>query len=105
MPGVRFDARASGSGDVTRAHAIVDQYVRRIDGATGTPEGPFDHLERDFVSVARCFSDHHGISYGAWVDVGVSPATLRRAGIHPAGASRRFERRSRTGSRPRQERE
>jgi hypothetical protein len=38
-------------------------------------------LETEFVKVARSYSDRQGISYGAWREVGVSPAVLKRAGI------------------------
>jgi hypothetical protein len=38
-------------------------------------------LETDFVKVARSYSERQGISYGAWREVGVSPAVLKRAGI------------------------
>lgn len=38
-------------------------------------------LEEAFVGVARAYGDRKGISYGSWREVGVSPATLKRAGI------------------------
>jgi hypothetical protein len=38
-------------------------------------------LERDFVKFAKDYSARKGISYNAWREVGVSPATLRAAGI------------------------
>lgn len=38
-------------------------------------------LENAFVSVARSYGERKGISYGSWRDVGVSAATLKRAGI------------------------
>jgi hypothetical protein len=38
-------------------------------------------LERDFVRFARDYSSRKGISYNAWREVGVSPATLKAAGI------------------------
>jgi hypothetical protein len=40
-----------------------------------------DALERDFVTFARDYSARKKISYHAWREVGVSPATLRAAGI------------------------
>jgi hypothetical protein len=39
-------------------------------------------LEADFVKVARSYSRRQGITYGAWREVGVSPAVLKRAGIN-----------------------
>jgi hypothetical protein len=38
-------------------------------------------LERDFVRFAKEYSGRKGITYSAWREVGVSPATLRAAGI------------------------
>ncbi len=38
-------------------------------------------LEDAFVGVAEAYGERKGISYGSWRDVGVSAATLKRAGI------------------------
>jgi hypothetical protein len=38
-------------------------------------------LERDFVKVAKSYSQKKGISYGAWREFGVSPEVLKKAGI------------------------
>lgn len=38
-------------------------------------------LEDAFVAVAASYGARHGVSYQAWRAVGVSPATLKRAGI------------------------
>lgn len=38
-------------------------------------------LEDAFVAVAKAYGDRKGISYGSWREVGVSAATLSRAGI------------------------
>ena len=38
-------------------------------------------LENAFVEVAKAYSERKGISYASWRDVGVTPATLKRAGI------------------------
>jgi uncharacterized protein YicC (UPF0701 family) len=38
-------------------------------------------LEDAFVAVARSYGERKGISYASWRDVGVSAATLKRAGI------------------------
>jgi hypothetical protein len=40
-----------------------------------------DALERDFVRFAKDYSTRKHISYNAWREVGVPPATLRAAGI------------------------
>ena len=38
-------------------------------------------LEAAFVSVAASYSERNSISYGAWRQIGVEPAVLRKAGI------------------------
>jgi replicative DNA helicase len=38
-------------------------------------------LEKDFIKVARTYSQRQGISYTAWRKVGVEPAVLKAAGI------------------------
>ena len=38
-------------------------------------------LEEAFVGVASAYGDRKGISYASWREVGVSAATLKRAGI------------------------
>ena len=38
-------------------------------------------LENAFVKVAKAYSERKGISYASWRDVGITPATLKRAGI------------------------
>jgi hypothetical protein len=38
-------------------------------------------LEDAFVDVAKAYGERKGISYGSWREVGVSAATLKRAGI------------------------
>ncbi len=40
-----------------------------------------DELEGSFVTVAKSYADRKGISYASWRDVGVSAATLTKAGI------------------------
>ena len=39
-------------------------------------------LEAAFVAVAESYSERNAISYGAWRQIGVEPAVLRKAGIH-----------------------
>ncbi len=38
-------------------------------------------IEEAFVEVAKGYGERKGISYASWRDVGVSAATLKRAGI------------------------
>jgi hypothetical protein len=39
-------------------------------------------LEDGFVAVAASYSERNAISYGAWRQIGVEPAVLRKAGVH-----------------------
>jgi len=41
-----------------------------------------DALERDFVGVAKSYSDSKAISYSSWRDVGVPASVLKSAGIN-----------------------
>src|SRR3954447_11403314 len=38
-------------------------------------------LEKEFVKVAKSYSEKKGITYGAWREFGVTPEVLKRAGI------------------------
>lgn len=42
-------------------------------------------IEESFVKVAKSYGERKGISYASWRDVGVSAATLKRAGITRSG--------------------
>ena len=42
-------------------------------------------LEREFVRVAKPYSERKGISYAAWRELGVAPDVLKKAGISRAG--------------------
>lgn len=40
-----------------------------------------DELEAEFVKIAKSFSDRKGIEYATWREFGVTPATLKAAGV------------------------
>jgi hypothetical protein len=50
--------------------------IQSMDGGVDVSE-----LEAAFIDVAKGYGDRKGISYATWRDVGVSAATLKRAGI------------------------
>ncbi len=59
---------------------IVDHFLRAIDPRGGVIDlEELRRLEVGFVEAAARFSTLHGISWDAWIDVGVSPALLERA--------------------------
>jgi hypothetical protein len=41
----------------------------------------FDALEKEFVEIARSYSERKGISYSAWRTIGVDASVLKAAGI------------------------
>jgi len=41
----------------------------------------FSQLEKEFISLAKAYSERKGISYDAWRAIGVDAAVLRDAGI------------------------
>jgi hypothetical protein len=68
--------------DPIRRVALIQERMdleNELDAADGGVD--LVALERDFVRFAREYSARKGISYNAWREVGVSPATLRAAGI------------------------
>lgn len=54
----------------------LDDELTSMDGGVDIAE-----LEESFVSVAKAYGERKGIAYATWRDVGVPPATLKRAGI------------------------
>ena len=77
------EARAKESAGVDRV--LATQEVRdlraRLDALTTGDTTDVAALERDFVKVAKSFSDKRGISYGAWRDAGVPADVLTKARI------------------------
>lgn len=55
------------------------------DLAAHTPgaEANVERLEDDFVTHARAYAERHDIRYEGWIQAGVAPEVLARAGIHP----------------------
>lgn len=57
----------------------------RRDLASHTPgtEADIERLEPAFVRAARAYGERHSITYAGWVQAGVDPGVLARAGIGP----------------------
>ncbi len=53
--------------------------------ARSAPASTSGDIEEAFVGVAKGYGERKGISYATWRDVGVSAATLKRAGISRGG--------------------
>ena len=80
---VRPPTRGLESTAPNRARAVqtVDRYLRALDGLIQLDGSAFEALELDFIVEAKIFAFQVGISYDAWLDVGVSTHVLRRAGL------------------------
>lgn len=54
-----------------------------LEAQLSATEAPVDvsALEADFVKHAAAYSANKGISYAAWRELGIAPATLKAAGI------------------------
>ena len=68
--------------DPMRRVVLVQERIDLV-AELATAEGGVDltELEAGFVEHAADYSDRKGISYSAWREVGVLPATLKAAGI------------------------
>jgi len=64
-----------------RSVQTVDRYLLALDGVIELDGSAFEALELDFIQEAKIFALRVGISYDAWLDVGVSTQVLRRAGL------------------------
>jgi hypothetical protein len=70
---------ATGLGRLNLLQERRDLEVELATMQAGTPD--LSGLEKDFVKVAKAYSTKKKISYGAWREFGVSPETLKKAGI------------------------
>jgi hypothetical protein len=69
---------------VTKGVEAVDEYLVALDDAPSLDARSIAALECGFVRHAKHFADCRGISFAAWLDVGVPLDVLERAGIHQA---------------------
>jgi hypothetical protein len=67
---------------LSRLNLLQERRDLEVELATmqaGTPD--LSGLEKDFVRVAKAYSEKKKISYAAWREFGVPPETLKKAGI------------------------
>lgn len=76
-----IEAELSDASAVTELQLVQERrdLNEELDSMGDTTD--LTELEHAFVKVAKSYSDRKGISYASWRDVGVTPATLKRAGI------------------------
>ena len=71
-----------GSSGLTRLTLLQERRDLEVELAGmqgGAPD--LTGLEKEFVKVAKPYSERKGISYGAWREFGVAPEVLKKAGI------------------------
>jgi hypothetical protein len=69
------------SGEMVQAG---DELRRQLAARTPGAGANIEDLEEGFVSTAREYGRRHGITYEGWLQAGVDPAVLARAGLRPA---------------------
>jgi hypothetical protein len=79
-----IDSELASADKLTELKLVQERMnLQQELGSLGAKED-LSGLEAEFVKVARSYSERQGISYGAWREVGVPPAVLKRAGISRA---------------------
>lgn len=66
---------------LTRVKLIQEQMDLQSEGTQLQLRTDLSELESEFVEAAKNYSERKGISYAAWRAIGVSPSTLKKAGI------------------------
>ena len=77
----RVEAEIHDADPMKRVALIQEKMDLEMELAAADGGVDLAALERDFVKYAKDYSLRKGISYHAWREVGVSPTTLRAAGI------------------------
>ncbi len=93
-----LDTRRAATSSFPQPDRIVDDLVSgEMVQPADDPEGlrhqlgahtpgstaNLEELEGGFVAGAKEYALRHGVGYEAWIQAGVDPAVLRRAGIDP----------------------
>jgi hypothetical protein len=80
----RIESELATADRLKRLHLVQERIdlERELEGMDETVD--LTALENDFVDAASPYSERRGISYKAWRQLGVSAATLKKAGISRA---------------------
>ncbi len=84
----RLQSQINEAPNAARRVQLIQQRLddeRRLAGLEDSAAR--ESLERDFIEVAKAYSERRGISYTAWREVGVPAAVLRAAGISRGGTN------------------
>ena len=76
-----IDNELSGASAIEELQLIQERRDLNAELASLGSGIDVGEIEDSVVSVAKGYGDRKGISYASWRDVGVSAATLKRAGI------------------------
>ncbi len=76
-----IDQRLADADALTRLQLVQERMdlQRELDSTEKKPD--MSALEAEFVAAAKEYGSRKGITYAAWREAGVDPATLRKAGI------------------------
>lgn len=77
----KIEAEIAAADPVRRLQLIQERLDLEKEISANENKINIDALENDFIDAAEAYSDRKGISYTAWRELGVPPATLKRAGI------------------------
>ncbi len=84
----RLQTQINEAPNAARRVELIQQRLdaeRRLAGLEETIDR--ESLERDFITVAKDYSERRGITYTAWREAGVPAAVLREAGITRGGTN------------------
>ncbi|MGE3622025.1 MAG: hypothetical protein AB7L84_16340 [Acidimicrobiia bacterium] len=78
-----LEAELATAKAVTRLLLVQERadLQEELESLRNTPDDELAAARADFVRLAAGYGERKGISYAAWREVGVDPATLREAGI------------------------
>jgi hypothetical protein len=71
------------SAEMGQSAGEPDALRRQLGAHAPGSEANVERLEDGFVAGAKEYARRHGLGYEAWIQAGVDPAVLDRAGIHP----------------------
>ena len=71
------------SADMMQPTDDPEELRRQLGEHTPSSEAHLERVEEGFVAEAKEYARRHGLGYEAWIQAGVDPAVLHRAGIDP----------------------
>lgn len=81
----KIESEIVDANPVQRLQLVQERLDLEHELASSADTVDLSALETDFIGAAKDYSERKGISYAAWREAGVSPATLKAAGISRSG--------------------